>query len=299
MKKTIIFFLTLLTVSLTSLGISASNTSNSVPEEAVSIAEENFNHLKYVFTTSPEKWGFDTDISEDEISLGKGYHISCLVPNKAENKSITDLIDENINDKWIFTANAAGSPITYVNVSYDGHYYFSGYGGDATKFNEAREFAENLAKQENLTLCDDVIFFSYNYYFLLTGESEFLVPAFNTELCLSFPEEKYSYLQNATALKVNESNTNHYMIKADSFWATIDYINELNEQIENSPDKSILYTGPIVPELTEISLTPGENFSNPIIYIIPSAIMLISGIALYCLNRKKSAVISSDGQTSD
>lgn len=284
MKKAAAFLLTLLMAYLTVFGISASNANSNVPEGAISVAEKNFGRLRYVFTTSPEKWGFDKNISLDDISLGKGYHISCIVPNDADNTSITDLIDKSITDEWIFTADVKGIPQTYINVTYNGGYNLAGYGGDATKFNEAREFAEKLAKQENLTLFDDVIFFSFRYYFLLTGESEILVPAFDTDL----HEPDSVSLNTANTLKV----ANRYIITSDSFFKTV------KELYCDDPTAPIVYSGPNVPELTEITLEHDSNTNSPR-YIIPSAVMIISGIVLYCINRKKNSAVSADWQNSD
>lgn len=298
MKKRIkpfIILLTLLIPYFTIGSTAAENTYKKIPEEAVAAAEERLHELKYAFLTAPENWGADKNAKEEDITLGKACHVSYLALGITESNSIYEIIDKTESENWFFTVdvNNIAQRCIIVGRNDNGSYYpYDGIYNDTVGFENAKQVAEELANQKDLTLFDDIIIMDGKYYFLLTGDTEFLVPAYHLQPYELPDEEKQDITLSDNSQKIQSKEIKHYVITSEAFFKAI------QELYSYTTGDEIYYGHPDF-QMTETNIRNTDDSVSSHIYLIPPAIMLLSGIALYCLNRKKNAVIYSDGQTSD
>lgn len=298
MKKRIkpfIILLTLLIPYFTIGSTAAGNTYKNIPEEAAAAAEERLHELKYAFLTAPENWGADKNAKEEDIMLGKAYHVSYLTLDITESNSIYEMIDKTESENWFFTVdvNNIAQRCIIVGRNDNGSYYpYDGSYNDTVGFENAKQVAEKLAKQKDLTLFDDIIIMDGKYYFLLTGDTEFLVPAYHLQPYELPDEEKQDITLSDNSQKIQSKEIKHYIITSEAFFKAI------RELYSYTTGDEIYYGHPDF-QMTEISIRKTDDSVSSPIYLIPPVIMLLSGIAIFCLNSQKNTAIPTDGQASD
>lgn len=179
MKKYFALFVAVFMVL--SLGTSAYATSGSdVPHEVLAVAESGVGLIQTKMSSNPERWGFEDATEIENLTLGEGFHVMFVGGSQlksATGQSIDEIIDTNIIDTWEFTLDANGTSKVFLTVGYeDGAYRIVHYGGNAEAFGTARNNLVGLARSNDLTLPKELVNASGKYYFVATGDEEFVLP---------------------------------------------------------------------------------------------------------------------------
>jgi len=188
MKKINVLLL-ILAVSLLSVNYVFAKSSNDVPNEVYIAATKGLDTFKTVVSQRPSDYGFASQSEVEQVTIGKGFKIYYINPEKlksSDGSSLTDLsMDSNT---WEFLILLNGKPKSFMTIGIEeGQYKVVHFGGDASVFGHTLENYNMKAKEKNIISSAQLLKSGLVYYFVAKDNGkEYILPAIPPEKAKSF-----------------------------------------------------------------------------------------------------------------
>ena len=156
------------------------NGASQIPEEVYLAAQKGISFFKAKVGPHAEKYGFKDIDQVDRVTLGRGFRLHYIGPERlatGRTESLLDLVDPV--DAWEYTVDVDGSPQAFLTIGLEDEVYrVVHFGGDATNFGKTYDNFERFVTARSAKTVPTLVKAGPVYYFVgVVANEEVVLPA--------------------------------------------------------------------------------------------------------------------------